>query len=218
MAIGTFEELRTAVKDWMVADDISDVAFANFVQLAEARMNRELKVRNMYAVTDAQTFATTGKDALPADFVEIVTLVLDGSPTSTVLAYIAPQQIVGLISTTYPGTPRQYTIIGNDIQVFPTPTEAAAYTMNYLRSLPALALTGTTTNWLLEKAPDLYLYATLLEAAIYLQDDAEAQRAQQLYERGKESLMAADVRSRNRPWARMIPNISGSYDSRFRIV
>ena len=61
MAIGTFAELRTAVKEWMVADDISDATFANLVELAESRMNREIKVRDMYKVTSGATFATTGR-------------------------------------------------------------------------------------------------------------------------------------------------------------
>jgi hypothetical protein len=54
--------------------------------------------------------------------------------------------------------------------------------------------TSNTTNWLLTKAPDVYLYGSLLQAAPYLQDDARIQVWAGLYKTGIEELQIADER------------------------
>ena len=57
----------------------------------------------------------------------------------------------------------------------PAPTPDAAYTieMVYRQNIPPLASIGG--NWLLTMAPDVYLYAALLESAPYIKEDARIQ-------------------------------------------
>jgi hypothetical protein len=67
------------------------------------------------------------------------------------------------------GAPFYFTIVGNQIELAPTPNDDIDIEVLYRANIPALA--DNTTNWLLTAAPDLYLYATLLEAAPYIQND-----------------------------------------------
>ncbi len=46
--------------------------------------------------------------------------------------------------------------------------------MVYRTNIPALSDTNTS-NWLLDLAPDLYLYGALLESAPYIKEDARIQ-------------------------------------------
>ena len=46
MAIGTYDELKTAVANWLDRDDLTD-RIPEFISLAEARFNRVLRLRSM---------------------------------------------------------------------------------------------------------------------------------------------------------------------------
>ena len=53
----------------------------------------------------------------------------------------------------------------------PTPGENYTLEMVYRSNLSGLS-SSNATNWLIEFAPDLYLYGALLESAAYMEDDA----------------------------------------------
>jgi hypothetical protein len=76
--------------------------------------------------------------------------------------------------TTYDhsGLTTYYTIIGNRIRIFPAPgqTNPDKLDLWYYQRLNPLNNT-TTTNWVLSRYPDLYLYGSLLHSAPYLKDD-----------------------------------------------
>jgi len=52
----------------------------------------------------------------------------------------------------------------------------------------------TQTNWLTEYAPDLLLYATLLEATPFLKNDERMQMWQATYDRAAQSLSGEDLK------------------------
>ena len=51
MAIGTYSELQTAVANWLDRDDLTD-RIQEFIALAEARMNRILRLAIMLNVDE----------------------------------------------------------------------------------------------------------------------------------------------------------------------
>lgn len=67
------------------------------------------------------------------------------------------------------GQPVYFSIIGDQMELAPTPNEDFDVEVVYRGNIPALA--GNSTNWLLTLAPDVYLYGTLLEASPYTQND-----------------------------------------------
>lgn len=169
MAITTFTELKSAVADWLNREDLT-TQIPDFIAFAEARINRTLRTREM--LTRRKTLTTSGFIGLPADYLETYQLQLPANATNTPepLTYIGPNEVAQFKSNSMTGKTRYYTIIDGAFELIPTPSSSTELTITYYAKVPALS-SSQTTNWLLTKAPDLYLYATLLTAAPYLQND-----------------------------------------------
>jgi hypothetical protein len=75
--------------------------------------------------------------------------------------------------------------------VAPTPDQAYPFELGYLE-LPEPLSVNVQTNWLTNYAPDVLLYATLLEAIPFLKNDERIPVWQQLYDRGIQSLNSQD--------------------------
>lgn len=214
MAIGTYGELQGAVNDYLVFTDVGAV-FDTFLSMAEARLNREIRTREMEST---QTYSSQSAQdlALPPSYLELIDFYETGAGGRT-LSYLNPGQFWSLHSSRS-GTaqPKYYTIIGDNLKLSPIPESAGRdYEVHFYAEVSPLTA-ASPTNSLLSKAPDLYLYATLLEAQPYLADQERALEFAALYDRAKESLLAADVRSKLRPGARM--KTSGpATDGAFRI-
>ena len=156
----TYATLKTDVADYMHRTDLT-TKMPGFIALAESAIFRELHVKDM-AVSVAGT--TTGEYAtLPADFgtVQRVTAVAGSSEYS--LDYRAQDY-----TPTGQTHPTEYALENNKLRIWGAST-GQAYTLYYIPNLAALSASNTT-NWLLTNAPDLYLYATALEAAKYIRD------------------------------------------------
>ena len=75
------------------------------------------------------------------------------------------------------------------------PTPAAAQTLEVLYyEQPALLGDDSQTNWLTEYAPDVLLYATLLEATPFLKNDERIQTWQAMYDRAAQALNGEDLK------------------------
>jgi hypothetical protein len=158
-----YATLQTDAADYLHRTDLT-AKMPGFIALAESTIFRELHVKDM-AVSVAGT--TTGEYAtLPADFgtVQRVTAVAGGSEYS--LDY--KSQDYTPTGQTYPN---QYALENNKLRIWGAST-GQAYTLYYIPNLAALS-NSNSTNWMLDNAPDLYLYATALEAAKYIRDQQE---------------------------------------------
>lgn len=157
MALGTYTELVSAVGDWLDRDDLSARA-ADFIRLAEVRLNRILEDPEMEVVT-----TLTGDGAtLPADFGSMISIgTADGNALTpmTNAEYGALQPISGIS--------RFYTIREGAVYYYPG---SANVTLVYRRSIPALTA-DNASNWLLDRAPDVYLYGALVQASAFLAED-----------------------------------------------
>ncbi|EJO57290.1 hypothetical protein BURMUCF2_A1476 [Burkholderia multivorans CF2] len=83
------------------------------------------------------------------------------------MVYITPDQLQLEKANDYL---YEYTIIGTNILLQTYIDGSSALTMYYYQELQGLS-DANESNWLLEDNPNLYLYATLLEATPYLIDD-----------------------------------------------
>lgn len=93
---------------------------------------------------------------------------------------------------TVTGTPLYYSDYGyNHIVVCPTPALAYPFEWAFLQ-LPEQITLLNQTNWITDYAPDVLLYATLLEAIPFLKDDERIPVWQKMYERGLASLNGQD--------------------------
>ncbi|WDZ78753.1 hypothetical protein PWG15_09785 [Ensifer adhaerens] len=186
MSIADYAALLVDAGEYSGRNDIAHL-FPRFVGLAELKLNRALRVSEMEAT--AAIDVVDGDAPLPANFLEArQVLTASGRP----IRAGALQQF----SDTGPvggGTPLGYAIVGNRIKSFP----AGSYglTMTYYRKIPPLSALNPT-NWLLEQAPDAYLYGLVEEIAIWERDAGKVGAAQQLKMSALAGLGIADERAR----------------------
>ena len=167
MALTTYTELKTSVADWLNRADLTAV-IPDFITMAEAKFNRELRTRDMLTSLDAS--ADAASETLPADFLQEYSLEY-ATPTGYVtLTPIGEAEAKEFRAGLMSGNTRYYSIFGSSLYFIPTPGTAFTYRLKYYAKIPVLSA-GNATNWLLTKSPDLYLHGSLLEAAPYLKND-----------------------------------------------
>lgn len=195
MAITTRTELISAAGRWLDREDdaIYTARAGDFIALVEARLARIGLFRTMEQV-EALTL-TIGVDyvALPADFQRDIAVDIVISDVPTPLLKRLPAEFAG-VSNSIP----TYYAIDNANMLFDCPA-AAAYTVN-LRYIASFALTeASPTNDLLTRAPDVYLWGMLAEAAPYFADPERTQLYEGKYQRAVSELNKLDSRARNVP-------------------
>ena len=174
MALATYSDLQSTAADYLNRADLTAV-IPTFITLAEAKFNRELRTRDM--LIRLAVSSTTEFFNVPTDFLETYELELDmdGLAPQPPLQYIGPNEAKSLKANKVQNKVRYFTIIGGQFELIPAPaTSGSALQLTYYAKIPALSGTQTT-NWLLTKSPDLYLYSALLEATPYLKNDERLQ-------------------------------------------
>ena len=167
MALTTYSELKTAIASLLDRGDLT-AAIPDFIALAEDDFNRELRVRQM--LQRAQATFENQYTTIPGDYLELRDLIVITPTPVRSLEFLPMQALDDLKVSGVSGAPRYFTIVGNAVEVFPTPGSNAVIEMTYFKKIPALS-DATTTNWLLTGYPGIYLYAAALHSAPYLQDD-----------------------------------------------
>ena len=171
MALATYTDLQTSVANWLHRTDLASY-IPDFVALAEARISRDIRLRSQVTSANILTVASTRSASLPAGWLEFENVTVVGDPDAQ-LNFANIQYL----DTKYPnngatGKPVMHSIEGQSILFGPTPD--AVYTINTLYYKRWDPLATTPTNWLLTNHPSLYLFATLAEAAPFLQNDERA--------------------------------------------
>jgi hypothetical protein len=157
----TYSELKTAIADFLHRTDLT-TQISGFIERAEAALFREINVKDLRV---SVTGTTTGEYVtLPDDFSEVVRVTCTYSGTEYDLDY--GSQPIDYTMT----APKYYALENNKLRIFGTST-GQAYTLYYTPKMSALS-DSNTSNWLLANASDLYLYASSLEAARYMRDQA----------------------------------------------
>lgn len=174
MTIATFNDLTAAVADWIARDDLT-ARIPEFITLAEAKLNRSLRCQEMETRSYATVSITDAEPAfiaLPTDFQTMRSVVLSSVTDKPRLQYLDDLKIKDYRSNIGDLTarPQYFGIFGTEMELVPRPDLAYVLEMTYRARLPALT-NATQTNWLLTRAPDVYLYGAMLEAAPYMQDD-----------------------------------------------
>ena len=166
MAISTRGALTTAVQDFLQRSDITTAMVDYWVEAFEARCNRELRCPEMEAVVSSDLDAEWS--ALPDDYLQIRALETDGK----VMDYKTPEQFQELVAASAVPSPAVFTIADMQLRVLPAPSASSTLPveMLYYSRLPALDASGLS-NWLLASHPDLYLFGTLAEANMFLQNE-----------------------------------------------
>jgi hypothetical protein len=187
MAITTYSELKTKIASQAERSDLtSDIP--DFITLAESRLNRDVRVREM----EAQTTLTpsSGAVTMPADFLEIIRVTVDSTP-KRVLVYVTPEWADDAYPTdTTTNFGSFYTLIGSSLKTIPQVTSDVLLT--YYEKIDALS-DSATTNWLLTRAPDVYLWASMVELCDFIKDEAGMARFEARYQAALGGLLMANA-------------------------
>ena len=179
MALTNYTGLKASIADFLNRDDLTSV-IPDFVALAEAQINRDIRHWKMEARSSGQQSAADEYMQIPADWVETIRLHLTGTGTSVVnLVSRDAMADKRAAQENAAGTPRMYTHANGQFQLFPTPDATTNFELLYYQKIPSLIT--NTDNWLLLEAPDVYLYGALLHSAPYLAEDARLAVWAQLY-------------------------------------
>lgn len=160
-----------------------------FVQLGTVRLNHDLRTADMERFSQGIT-NTDGCSTLPDDFLGVRAVFTD-TPGHDALEYVTPEHYAA--SYPHSGVPHGYTIIGNELRTWPV--ASGSMTMVYYSRIPDLSA-DNPTNWLVAKYPNLYLYACLLEAAPFMEEDQRAQVWLQYYQTALGGANRGDTRVR----------------------
>ena len=196
MSITTKAELHTAVANWLNRSDLT-ARIPEFISLAEASFNRNLRTRDMQVRSIASTQGQYVN--LPSDFLEMLNIEITSTSPPKRLVYITSDRSDDYRerdnNTT--GTPSYWTIEGDKIQLFPTPSAAVTLQLSYFQDIPAFSgLADSANNWLLLAHPDIYLYGTLMQASPFLMDQQSTQLWDGLLSRSMQELQMSDEKSR----------------------
>lgn len=169
MPITTYTELKAAIADWLLRDDMVAV-IPTLISSSEAQMSRE--VDHWRQETRSDGLIDTQYSTLPGDFRSIIRLSVSTPRGPVELAPVSQSEMLHRRQATadVKGSPRFYAISAGSLELFPTPSGTEAVTTIYRAGIPKLS-DSVQQNWLLTEAPDLYLYGTLLHSAPYLKDD-----------------------------------------------
>jgi hypothetical protein len=144
-----------------------------------------LRIRPMLAIE------TASLSALPDGFLAVERLTVpDSLGRARTLEYKTPQEFSLLQPT---ANPRYYTIADGLIQV--EAGQPASFALSYYRRLIPLAA-DDDTNWILQNAPQVYLYSALIEAYQHIKDDARLITAARQYAAAVNALITADQMER----------------------
>lgn len=165
--ITNYSTLQSTIADYLNRQDLT-AQIPTFIQLAEADMNTRLRCREMIVR------ATTTNDdefvRLPLDFLESINLQLTDGQSPLRFVTLDEADIINKRQTYT--APTFYSLMNGAIELVPPPATGAdvEIEMVYYGKITALS-DNNTSNWLLLKAPDVYLYGALVHAAPFLMDD-----------------------------------------------
>lgn len=131
---------------------------------------------------------------LPSNFVEQRRLYLDVSSGKD-LDFFDPTVFWGREAVNESGQPDIYTIEGDCVVAAPVPDTVYFGRLLYYRRFASLS-SASDTNWALTNARGVYLYGALLEASVYLEDDAGINKYAALFDNAVDECHKADRRAR----------------------
>lgn len=173
------------------SDQIVYDQLPRLITLGERRIARELKIEGFIRPVQTPLQIGVAVYLKPDRWRDTVSMTLNGVPIFA-RAYEYCRNYWPNEAQT--GTPQFYA--DYDFQhwlIAPTPDADSTLEILYYEQ-PALLGEELQTNWLTEYAPDLLLYAALLEATPFLKSDERIQTWQALYDRAAQAISGEDLK------------------------
>ena len=192
MAITNYSGLKTSVANYLGRSDLT-AQIPDFITLAEYRLQRNLRVRQMLKTASASTTGGDSTVGLPSDFLGLRDIYIDSNPRF-VLNYLSPSAFSRDARAAESGRPNFYTLRANEFELAPIPDGTYTLVMLYYAK-PEVLSDSNVSNVFLANAPDALLYGALLEAEPYLMNDNRIAIWSNFYNSALESLNVSDESS-----------------------
>lgn len=174
----SYSQGKADVATWLHRDDLTTI-IPDFIRMGELRIYRDLRIRAMEAALSSAI--ASGVVAVPSGYVAMKFAYVDGSPIQKL-----ERKDAEWIHHNYPtrsadGKPKFFARDRDSLIFGPYPDSTYTVKGAYYKRLDALS-DSNTTNWFTANAPDLLLFASLLEAADYAQDQGQVPLWQAKYD------------------------------------
>lgn len=169
-----YDEIVLSGKAYADRHDIEvDENFDTFIIFAEARMNRVLKTREQTARVFTPAVENASYYPLPPDYrgmrdVQVNSALPNQDHSVQVMDYISPYEFNIQSGKVYGGR-AYYTIIDNQIQIYPCQAIGSSIEMIYYQKIPHLS-EGDPNNWMSDEHPDIYLSGVMAEIELFVKN------------------------------------------------
>jgi len=185
-----YTTLQADVAAWLAKDSLTAV-IPSFIRLAEVRIRRDVRIRQM-----SKRARTTGEAtrfiSLPNDYLELRTLrLVNDSGEPIPLDETEPDSLS--VRSTSGGNPTSY-CVHRELEFDAVVPRTTSIEMVYYGPFESLAT--ASTNWLSENAEDVYLYGALMQAEPYLKNDDRIDTWANGYLGAVDAVNEADKRAR----------------------
>lgn len=187
------EDLRRYLERGFTAesDQIVYEQLPRLITLGERRISRELKIQGFIRAVTTPLQIGVATYRKPDRWRDTVSMTVNGQPIFARSYEYCRSYWPDEAQTAAPQFYADYDY--NHWLITPTPIAASTLEVMYYEQ-PRFLGDDFQTNWLTEYAPDLLLYATLLEAAPFLKKDERIQTWQQMYDRAAQALNGEDLK------------------------
>ena len=203
VTIVDYAGLQATMLEWALpggAQPEFEAQIPNFIRLAEVRFDAQIRCHHQVGTSNVTT--DNALIEVPGDWLETITFSIPGRGALDPLTLAQEADWRGKT----PGTPACFTMMDGGIRPLPPPSGMITYELVYYRMLDKLTDLNTT-NWLLRRYPDLYLFASLVAAEAFLRNTEDlplwAQSVQNGIDELNEKSKGAEF-ARGKPIARVI--------------
>ncbi len=170
MALDTYSNLKTTIANYLNRDDLT-AYLGDFITLTEARLNRELRVREMVEInTSTTTVAGTQSYDLPTGYLEAMTVIYQSDPFIT-LKFMANSDFYNKYNSSQSsGSPTYFTIVGTKILLGRQPDSAQTLQINHYKNITALSDSAVIADMALLADTDVIADMALLATSDIISD------------------------------------------------
>ena len=172
-----YGELKTSIANHIHRTDLTSV-IPDFVIFAETTIANDPSPSDLDVLCGIRTrdqndryTATINTEYVdtPTNMLSIRDAQINVDPIAS-LTYLTPNEMTFKYPTSMTGIPEHYTLHGDEFQFKPVPSGDMTLELSFIAKYAALS-NDADTNWLLTNHPMAYVYAALVAASAYTEND-----------------------------------------------
>ena len=181
----TYSELKTNIANFLNRSDLTS-EIDIFIDQTEAELNRRLRTKEMIkratATADAQYLS------VPSDWLEAINIEITSNDFRPLMQMsIESLDVYRKSINNKTGQPIYLALVDDSIDLAPTPDARYTIQITYYEKINALSV-STTSNFVSNTHPDVYLYGALKHASIFLMEDERVPLFNAAFEKALEEM------------------------------